>query len=45
MSAVDLIVVAPWLLFGAGLALIGARLMMAGRLTRRDRRRREGEKG
>jgi hypothetical protein len=35
MSGDDLIVAAPWLVFGAGLALIGWRLLVGRRRTRR----------
>lgn len=38
MSAGDLIVLAPWMLFGAGITVIGARLLAA-RRARRARRR------
>jgi len=37
LTATDLIVLAPWLIFAAGLAVIGWRLL-AGRRSRRPRR-------
>jgi len=37
MTGADLLVLLPWLVFAAGVALIGWRLIVAGR-RRRDRR-------
>jgi len=39
VNAADLLVLAPWLLFGAGLAVIGYRLSRRGATSRRHRRR------
>ena len=38
MSTSDLLVLAPWLIFGAGLGAIGLRLLRPGGTARRRRR-------